>query len=60
VRVSQCVLYGLDALSVVLGPERARLLAGGFYDLTNRVDHELRVLPFDEVAVVGIGDVLGV
>jgi hypothetical protein len=54
------VLYGLDALSVVLGPERARLLAGGFYDLTNRVDHEFRVLPFDEVAVGGIGDVLGV
>jgi hypothetical protein len=38
------VLFGLDALTVVLGPERASLLAGGSYDLTNLVNHELRLL----------------
>ena len=43
--VSPCVLFGLDALTVVLDPERARLLAGGSYDLTNRGDHKLMVLP---------------
>ena len=43
--VSPCVLFGLDALTVVLDPERARLLAGGSYDLTNRGAHKLRVLP---------------
>jgi hypothetical protein len=58
--VSPCVLYGLDALPVVLDLERARLLAGSSYDLTNRGDHKLRVLPLDEVAAVRIGDVLGV
>ena len=58
--LSPCVLFGLDALTVVLGPDRARLLAGGSYHLTNRADHELRILPLDEVAAVRIGDVLGV
>ena len=38
------MLFGLDALPVVLYPERARFLAGGSYDLTNRVDHELGLL----------------
>jgi hypothetical protein len=47
-------------LSVVLDPERAPLLAGGSYHLANRVDHKLGVLPLDEVAAVGVGDVLGV
>ena len=38
------MLFGLDALPVVLYPERARFLASGSYDLTNRVDHELGLL----------------
>jgi len=54
------MLFNPDTLIVVLEPERAHLLAGGFYDLTNRGDHKLRVLPLDEVAAVGMGDVLGV
>jgi len=55
------VPYGLDALTVVLEPQRARLLlAGGFYHLTNPGDHELGVLDLDGVAAVGTGDVLGV
>ena len=44
--VSPCVLFGLDALTVVLDPERARLLAGGSYDLTNRGDHKLGFSPW--------------
>src|SRR5688500_13232611 len=38
------VFFGHDALTMVLGPERARLLAGGLYHLPNRVDHELGLL----------------
>ena len=34
-------VFGLGALTVVLGPDRARLLAGGSYDLANRADHKL-------------------
>jgi hypothetical protein len=52
--------FCLDALTVVLGPERTRHLAGGSYDLTNRIDHELGLLPVDEVAAVRIGRALGV
>ena len=33
------VFFGLDALTVAPGTDRARLVAGGSYHLTNRVDH---------------------
>ena len=42
--LSLCVLFGLDALSVVLELECTRLLADGLCDLTNRVDNELVLL----------------
>jgi signal transduction histidine kinase len=53
------VLLRLDALTVVLYPERARLLAGGFYDLTNPISHELRTLLMYIMAAVRFRDVLG-
>jgi hypothetical protein len=40
------VFFGLDALTVAPGTDRTRLLAGGFYHLTNRVDHKPRILPW--------------
>jgi hypothetical protein len=52
------VLFDFDALTAVLGPERARLLAGGSYHLANRADHELGIFPLDEVAAVRMRDVL--
>ena len=39
--LSSCVHFGLGALTVVLGPECSRLLAGGFYHLTNPGDNGL-------------------
>jgi hypothetical protein len=47
-------------LTVVLDPERARLLAGAFCDLAHRGDRELGTLHLDGVVAVGTGDVLGV
>ena len=53
------MVFGLDALSVVLDPDRARLLAGGFYDLTNPVSHKPRMLLMYVMAAVRIRDVPG-
>jgi hypothetical protein len=59
------VVYCLDALTLVLGPERvvasllARLLADGVYDLTNRVDHKLRLLLMYVMAAVRVRNVPG-
>jgi hypothetical protein len=53
------VLFGLDALTVVLDPERARLLAGGFYDLMNLVNHELGLLLVYVMIAVRLRDVPG-
>jgi hypothetical protein len=52
------MVFGLDALAVVLGFERARLLAGGFYDLMNRANHKLRSLLMFVMAAVRVRDVL--
>jgi hypothetical protein len=54
------VFFGLDALTVAPGTDRARLLAGGSYHLTNRVDHKPRILSLEEVAAVRVCDVFGV
>ena len=52
------MLCGLDALlTVVLDPERARFLAGGSYDLTNRVDHKLGLLLVYVMAAVRVCNV---
>ncbi len=51
------MLYGLKTLAVVLGPERARLLADGFYDLTNRANHKLRLLLMYVMAAVRVRNV---
>jgi hypothetical protein len=48
------MLFGLDALTVVLDPERARFLAGGSYDITNRVDHEPGLLLVYVMAAVRV------
>jgi hypothetical protein len=53
------MLFGLDALTVVLDPERARVLAGGSYDLTNRVDHEPGLLLVYVMAAVRVCNVAG-
>ena len=53
------MVFGLDALTVVLYPERARLLAGGFYDLTNPISHELRMLLMYVMVAVRIRNVPG-
>ena len=52
--------FGLDALTVVPGPERARLLASGSYHFPNRVDHKVKILSLDVVAAVRVRYVLGV
>ena len=59
------MLFGLDALTLVLGPERVvaslltRLLARGFYDLTNRISHKLRLLLMYVMAAVRVRNVPG-
>jgi hypothetical protein len=53
------MLFGLDALTVVLDPERARFLAGGSYDITNRVDHEPGLLLVYVMAAVCVRNVPG-
>jgi hypothetical protein len=53
------MLFGLDALTVVLDPERARFLAGGSYDLTNRLDHEPGLLLVCVMAAVRVCNVPG-
>ena len=53
------MLFSLDALSVVLDPERARFLAGGSYHLTNRLDHEPGLLLVYVMAAVRVRNVAG-
>ena len=53
------MLFGLDGLTVVLYPERARFLASGSYDITNRVDHEpglLLVYVMTAIRVCNVAD----
>lgn len=54
-----CVLFGLEALAVVLDPGRTRLFASGFYDLSNLVDHKLRSLLIYVMAAVRVRNVPG-
>ena len=53
------MLFGLDALTMVLDPERARFLASGLYHLTNRVDHEPGLLLVYVMAAVRVCNVAG-
>jgi hypothetical protein len=43
----------------MVGPERARLLVDGLYDLTNRVNYKLRMLLMYVMTAVRVRNVLG-
>ena len=44
---------------MVLGPKSTRLLAGGFYDLTNRANHKLRLFLMYVMAALRVRKVPG-